>query len=83
MSSPNSLRNTIIGSLCIAFGQLLFATNEAILKLSSLKESQLLFGRFGIQFIIAIFWWIFKKPSNAINWYGDKPHIINIWSRGI
>eukprot|EP01084_Bolivina_argentea_P314771 545233_1 len=78
-----SLRNTIIGSICIAFGQLLFATNDAIIKLSNMKESQLLIGRFGIQFMIAIFWWVLYKPKNVTNWYGDKPYIINIWFRGI
>eukprot|EP01084_Bolivina_argentea_P039570 73121_1 len=83
MSDSSSLRNTMIGSGCIAFGQLLFATNDAIIKLSNLKESQLLIGRFGIQFMIAITWWIVRKPTNTINWYGDKPYIINIWCRGI
>ena len=82
-SQAPSLINTAIGSGCVAMGQLLFATNDAIIKLSSMKESQLLIGRFGVQLLIAVSWWIFKKPESASNWYGDRPYITNIWVRGV
>ena len=49
-----TLRNTLIGSLFIALDTFLFATADTIVKLSSLSVSQLLFGRWFIQFIIAI-----------------------------
>ena len=78
-----SFKNILIGSVCVATGCLLFATNDAILKYSGLKESQLLIGRFAIQLTIAIIWWTFCKPKQCHNWYGDKPHIMNIWARGL
>eukprot|EP01084_Bolivina_argentea_P078470 142398_1 len=75
-------KNLILGSLCVAFGSFLFATNDAIFKLSGYKESELLTGRFMVQWILAILWWICKKPPNVTNWYGDDPYIINTWVRG-
>ena len=83
MASSGSLRSIVIGSLCIAFGELLFSTNDALVKLSSMQESQCLYGRFGIQLFIAICWWFCNKPKDSQNWYGDKPYILNIWFRGI
>ena len=82
MSTENSLKNTLIGAGCLAFGELCFATANALVKYSCLKESQLLCGRFSIQLSIAILWWKFNKPLTVTNWYGDTPHIKNIWLRG-
>ena len=56
---------------------------DAIVKISGLKESQLLFGRFGMQFFIAVCWWIFQKPKGCHNWYGGEPYIVNIWTLGV
>ena len=70
MSTNESLRNTILGSLCIAMGEICFATSDSLVKISGLKESQLLYCRFGIQLIIAISWWNIKKPTTVIKWYG-------------
>ena len=67
--------NTIIGSLCIALSQLLFATNDALLQLSHLKITQFVLFRYVGQLIIAVIWWIFFKPKSVKNWYGDKPYI--------
>ena len=78
-----NLRDTIIGSLCIALSQLLFASNDVIIKISNLKISQLLISKYIIQLTIAILWWMIKRPSGNTNWYGDKPYIMNIWIRGI
>ena len=82
----SSFKDIVIGSVCVTIGQLFFATNDSIVKycieFNGLKESQLLLGRFGIQFIIAIIWWIAKKPPKSHNWYGDQPYIPNIWARG-
>ena len=52
------LRQTVIGSACIAMGTLLFSiiNNNAIYKLSGMKESQLLFGRCSTQLLIAAFY---------------------------
>eukprot|EP01084_Bolivina_argentea_P165165 286993_1 len=77
----NKTRNNLIGGVCILIAAVLFETNEAIIKLSNLTVTQLLFGRFVIQFIIAILWWIVNKPENHQNWYGDQPYICNIWIR--
>eukprot|EP01084_Bolivina_argentea_P198010 339201_1 len=76
---------TILGSLSVVFSMLLFNTSDAIVKLSHLSVSQLTFGRFLIQFLIAVLWWNICKPSGQYvnNWYGDKPYILNIWVRGL
>ena len=81
--SKETLKNTLIGATCVGIGTLGFATANAIVKLSGLKEAQLLYGRFGLQIMIAITWWIYKKPLTVTNWYGDEPFIKNIWLRGI
>ena len=81
-SNTDSFRETMIGSVCVFLGQLLFATNDAIIKLSGMKISQLLIGRFTICILIAVAWWLIKKPSTVNNWYGDEPYIRNIWIRG-
>ena len=77
------LRNILLGSLCVALSQLFFSGNDVFVKLSNLPESQLLIGRFSLQLLFATIWWNVKQPLNTINWYGDKPHIGNIWLRGI
>eukprot|EP01083_Nonionella_stella_P117060 348371_1 len=74
--------NLLWGSLAVAFGSFLFATNDAIFKLSGYKESELLTGRFLVQWIWAISWWIYKHPKTATHWYGDSPYIFNVWIRG-
>ena len=79
----SSFRDLIIGSFCIGLCQLLIATNDAIIKFSKMKESQLLFGRFIIEFILAVLWWIFNKPQQSQNWYGDPPYITHIWLRAV
>ena len=84
-SSVKETLNTIIGSLGVAFGFLCFNTNEAIVKWSKLPVSELLFGRYCVQLIIACIWWNLKRPKGTYvnNWYGDNPFILNIWSRGV
>ena len=83
ISQQQKRRNTILGSLSVALASFLFATNDAIFKLSGYKESELLTGRFIVQYLWAVSWWICKKPLNSNNWYGDKPDILNTWIRGI
>ena len=61
----SGFKQILVGSICIAIGQLFFSTNEAIVKYSQLGISQALFGRFGGQFIIAVMWWIFMKPQES------------------
>eukprot|EP01083_Nonionella_stella_P014548 40848_1 len=84
----NSFRSIIVGSCFVTLGQLLFSTNSAIVKYSGLKESQLLFGRFGIHTLISICYWIILKYSSQTHantfshWYGEKPYIKSIWLRG-
>ena len=80
---PEKAWSIIVGSLYVAFGQVLFATNDIIVSLTDLNISQLVIGRYTIQFLIAILWWTFNQPSNTINWYGDHPNINNIFIRGI
>ena len=79
----SELKKTIIGSICVATGTLLFAINTTIFKYSGMKESQLLFGRFSTQLFIAFLYWRFNKPSNVTNWYGDSPYIKYIWARSV
>eukprot|EP01083_Nonionella_stella_P040870 110823_1 len=83
MTTKSSFRDTMIGAGCVALGQLLFATNDSMVKFCGLKESQLLFGRFFIQFVIAVIWWVVAKPKTCTHWYGDDPFIANIWVRGL
>eukprot|EP01084_Bolivina_argentea_P306396 529458_1 len=78
--SQTALHN-IIGSAFIVLSQSLFALNDAIVKYSELQLTQLLFGRFGIQLLIAAIYWNFKSFSNR-NWYGDKGDIFHLWLRG-
>ena len=82
-NTTDTFRATMMGSICVFIGQLLFATNDAIIKLSNVKISQLLVGRSTVCIIIAVLWWLIKKPSTVKNWYGDHPYIKNIWIRGI
>ena len=82
-SNTDTFRETMIGSACVFLGQLLFATNDAIIKLSGMKISQLMIGRFTICILIAVSWWKIKKPLTVNNWYGDQPYTKNIWIRGI
>ena len=82
-NTDNTFRETMKGSAYVFLGQLLFATNDAIIKLSGMKISQLMIGRFTVCLLIAITWWLIKKPSTVNNWYGDQPHIANIWIRGM
>ena len=72
-----------MGSILVAMGQIGAACSEAIGKKSGLTVIQLLTGRIIIHFIAATLWWNIYTPSNVKNWYGDKPHICNIWIRGI
>eukprot|EP01083_Nonionella_stella_P050123 133422_1 len=83
--TSNSFRDTVIGSIFVTLGQLLFSTNSAMVKYSGLKEAQLLFGRFVIHTLIAICYWIVLRYKGSIphkHWYGDKEHIHTIWIRG-
>ena len=82
MSAKNSLRNTILGGIFVAIGEICFATNNSLIKYSNLKESQILYCRFGIQLIFAILWWNINRPKTVTNWYGDYPDRRNIWIRG-
>ena len=74
---------TMFGVFCLFFGCLSYSTNEAIVKLSNLTLSQLLFGRWTIQFSINILLWNIRKPDSVTNWYGDSPYIQHIWIRAI
>ena len=79
-------KQTVLGSACIGIASFLFATHDALYKLSNIHESQLLISQCIIQLIIASIWWIIKKPSNnglSLKWYGDNPYFINIWLRGL
>ena len=84
MAQTSSFRDIMIGSLCVALGQVCFAVNDVLIKLSKLNLSQVMIGKLMSQFIIAVVWWICFRPKNyqKKNWYGDQPFIFNIWMRG-
>lgn len=79
------LKQTMTGSCCILLSTLLSAVNNTIIKISGLRELQILLAKYVIQLIIAVTWWNIQKPSNdQINsWYGDFPNVSAIWLRGI
>eukprot|EP01083_Nonionella_stella_P207795 754543_1 len=86
-STSISFRNTLMGSCFVASGQLIMATSAAIVKYSSVKESQLLFGRCATHLFISVCYWIIlnqcKLDIKYKHWYGDEPHQIqSIWWRG-
>eukprot|EP01083_Nonionella_stella_P251798 868361_1 len=80
--SPSTVKRTILGSLLVACSQLAAVTAETIVKRSKLTVIQILTGREVVHLIISILWWNIKKPVNVKHWYGDKPHRVNIWTRG-
>ena len=83
-TTTDTLKNTILGSICIFIGQFLYTTNDAIVKISNLKTTQLLIGRIVIQLSVSVLWWMIKKSSYDVkNWYGDKPYILNVWLYGL
>ena len=63
----------------IIIANLLFTTNDALVQISKLKVSQLVFSRFICQFLFATIWWIFNRPYGYSTFYGDskKQIIIN------
>eukprot|EP01083_Nonionella_stella_P089418 249488_1 len=94
-----TVRNRIIGSLCVMIGMTLSSINEVIVKLADLTVAEIIIGRFALQLLFAALWWNTKKPSSPTlfeesnsdhddgtkidKWYGDKPYTLNIWLRGI
>eukprot|EP01083_Nonionella_stella_P098405 276691_1 len=93
----HTVKSRIVGSLCVLLGMTLSGINEVIVKSSSnsgLLVTELVAGRFGVQLLLATLWWNIKKPTtptilnpddNTVikHWYGDHPHRVNIWLRGI
>eukprot|EP01083_Nonionella_stella_P079307 217506_1 len=79
--SQNSFRNIMIGSFCVALGNVFYAANDVLIKISHLRLSQLILGKLTSQFVIAALWWTFKRPQNYENkhWYGQTR---TIWMRG-
>lgn len=79
----NKVKGVIIGSILVATGQIGAACSEAIGKSSGLTVIQLLTGRVIVHIVASILWWNVYRPKNLNNWYGDKPHITNIWLRAV
>eukprot|EP01084_Bolivina_argentea_P117838 209193_1 len=84
MSTFLKTKDILIGSSCVAISQLLYGVMEVTLKLSNLKITQIMAGRYATQLILACIWWNVNKPKQEKihNWYGDKPYVGNIWLRG-
>ena len=76
-------KNTLLGSAYIASGTFIYATYEALGKLSGLKLSQILIFTWSFALLFNFIYWKLKRPSHVNNWYGDKPYIKLIWLRGI
>lgn len=78
---------TLKGSVLNVIGRFLFITNTSLVKLCRIPETQIVFGRFGGQFVLGALCWIILKlikheATLHKHWYGDKDDICKLWTRG-
>ena len=84
-----SVKNILIGSLCVALSQVTHGLMEVMVKASEMRIAQFVIARYIIELILASLWWKWKTPVHAssdnknMNWYRNFPYIINIWIRGM
>ena len=81
--SVQSNANTVFGMLVVAFGTGIFCTAGAIAQYNGGSILQLRLGSYAIQNVMCWAWWCVRKPSQSTHWFGDSPHRLNIWVRGI
>ena len=56
----------------IILANLFYTTNDALIQISKLKISQLVFTRFLCQLFFGITWWTFNRPYGYSRFYGDN-----------
>eukprot|EP01083_Nonionella_stella_P101396 287420_1 len=84
-NDKDNIKWTIVGSLCVTAYSSLTTLNHVAFKLSDLTITQVSLSRYSIQFILALFWWTLKKPTNphvfrAFNQSNNStPTIIQNW----
>eukprot|EP01083_Nonionella_stella_P076002 206888_1 len=76
-------KGILFGSICVALSQLLFGFTEVIVQSSDLKIAQYIIGEYTIRLIGVCTVWNTCKPRSVTNWFGDPPHVGNIWARGL
>ena len=78
-------KSNILGMFCVALGTGLFCSIGAVVQMSSSALVELMLGRLIIQNILSWFLWFvnpYQVKGTSINWYGDEPHRVNVWTRG-
>ena len=82
----NTFRGNILGMILVAVGTGFACTVGAIVQNYGGSLLELMLGRLVIQNIISWFLWIFNPfqiKRKSVNWYGDQPHRVNVWVRGL
>ena len=81
----NTSKNNILGMICVGIGTGMFCTGDAIVSAHDGNVIEYLLGRVVVTNILSVFLWFvnpYQVKGDSINWYGDEPHRINVWTRG-